>query len=243
MSTGLYLYLKFLNMLRYRDKNIRVAGVIGRVFLSIGLFVFFLACFSSDEKQILSGVLNTGLAGLLLFGAERRNRSILLIWIILTIFAIVIINILLLSFVPESADTYNFLGIEIRMVIIFLIGATTFSLWTVNIAVKARKEIEKIEKGEHLEPKKPTVILRHPMGNQKDFQKTSKNRAEKSNLHLEIRKYRKEKEMKNQASEEGVRNRTRTPLKQVTNVLGQGRKNQDLERPIESRKQRRLKSI
>jgi len=144
--------------------NLEAASVIGKVFCCMGIFTIFEGFTSSNLQHIINGICNGALSGLLIFGAVKRNEIALLIWIILTSVGIVcliyiILALILISINPHDDHDLNWIPkdfIETDRITLFLnigiivfIGATIFTIWTVIIVTKARKEIKQ---GVHLLP-------------------------------------------------------------------------------------------
>merc|ERR1719219_829733 len=156
----------FRNMPCCCETNIRAASTVGKVLLVISLFLLLESIISGNGQQVINGIANAGMAGLLIFGAEKHNDTSLLIWIILTCIGIVAVIILTLALIIffialpsiSLSDIYpsvDWEGMTVKdlveesgmrlafsIIILFLIGATIFSIWTVIVANKARKEIK-----------------------------------------------------------------------------------------------------
>ena len=73
--------------------NVEAASIIGKLFMFLSLFSC-LQAFSIKDKEIMIAEIVTCISGafvngILVYGADKRNRSALLIWIILQIIGLV----------------------------------------------------------------------------------------------------------------------------------------------------------
>lgn len=149
--------------------NIEAASVIGKVFICFAIITILEGVINGSGEHIIEGLSNGVLSGILVFGAVKRNETAILVWIILTSIgisaAIILTLALIIIFVnpPTNwnlSDVYPKLdmgwdrmsveellrdgGVQIiaGILIIILIGATVFAIWTVIIANRARNEIK-----------------------------------------------------------------------------------------------------
>ena len=91
---------------------------------------------------IMTCLLTALLHGILVYGADKRNRSALLIWIILQIIGLVAFSILALGFIfaLRSVEDLGFLrNWKFYFIIILIfVGVISFPIWTVLVAIRVR---------------------------------------------------------------------------------------------------------
>ncbi len=89
---------------------------------------------------IMTCIVMALLHGILVYGADKRNRSAILIWIILQIIGLVGFSILLLGFIfaLRCVEDFGFVQYWIFYIIIILIifGLISFPIWTVGVAIR-----------------------------------------------------------------------------------------------------------
>jgi len=136
--------------------NVQACFVLGIVFA--GLNVLF--CLFGDASHILSGIYGALVSGILIYGAHKRNRTAILIWMVLTIIGVIgliVVSVLAIIFVSDSEFVSEFdteidagdgLGIVVLSVIIAGIFIL-FDIWTIIVAKRARAEIHKEATGEN----------------------------------------------------------------------------------------------
>ena len=89
---------------------------------------------------IITCIVMALLHGILVYGADKRNRSAILIWIILQIIGLVCFSILVLGFIfaIKSVEDFGFLRYWIFYIFIILIfvGVMSFPIWTIGVAIR-----------------------------------------------------------------------------------------------------------
>merc|ERR1712223_698734 len=155
----LYDYKRITKMPRVLEcckDNVQACFVLGIVFA--GLNVLF--CLFGDASNILYGIYGALVSGILIYGAHKRNRTAILIWMVLTIIGVIgliVVSVLAIIFVSDSEFVSEFdteidagdgLGIVVLSVIIAGIFIL-FDIWTIIVAKRARAEIHKEATGEN----------------------------------------------------------------------------------------------
>ena len=112
--------------------NVEAASIIGKFFMILSLFAFLQAFLIKDKEKMITEIMTCILAafvnGILVYGADKRNRSALLIWIILQIFGLVsfiiyglaCISVLGLLTTSDEVIPGNFFYIKFRKVDTYL---------------------------------------------------------------------------------------------------------------------------
>jgi len=124
-----------------------------------GLNILF--CLFGDASHILSGIYGALVSGILIYGAHKRNRTAILIWMVLTIIGVIgliiasVWVIYAILFVSDTLDELDIdidaddgLGLAVLSVIIAGIFIL-FEIWTIIVAKRARAEIHKEATGEN----------------------------------------------------------------------------------------------
>jgi len=136
--------------------NVQACFVLGMVFA--GLNILF--CLFGDASHILSGIYGALVSGILIYGAHKRNRTAILIWMVLTIIGVIgliVVSVLAIIFVSDSEfvsefDTEIDAGDGVGIVVLSVIIAgifILFDIWTIIVAKRARAEIHKEATGEN----------------------------------------------------------------------------------------------
>ena len=107
-------------------------------------FIYEKTCSLGDKGQMVAGImtclLNALLHGILVYGADKRNRSAILIWIILQIIGLVAFSILALGFIfaLKNVEDLGFLrNWKFYFIIILIfVGVISFPIWTVVVAIR-----------------------------------------------------------------------------------------------------------
>ena len=137
--------------------NVKAAFVLGIVLatqyvLILGLAILILLYHPVEGTKIgiISGVIGVLIQCILIFGAHKRHRTALLVWMVLTIlsciyYAIIAIMVMV-GFGAIAAKGAAPIQIFIVFILIlFLIGYIILLSWTIDVAKKARKEIQETE--------------------------------------------------------------------------------------------------
>ena len=89
---------------------------------------------------IMTCLLNALLHGILVYGADKRNRSALLIWIILQIIGLVAFSILALGFIFALRSVGDLVFLRnwkfYFIIILIFVGVISFPIWTVVVAIR-----------------------------------------------------------------------------------------------------------
>ena len=138
---------------------VQAAKVIGIIFVVLNLLLVVAQLATgygdNDDKYItiVSGIVGALISGILVYGAQTRNRTAILIWMILTIIESigdVIIATYDVSKFAKGHAKFNGIKIENRyegnaMIVILIltyVGLILFNIWTLIVAKNARREIE-----------------------------------------------------------------------------------------------------
>merc|ERR1712223_35146 len=158
----LYDYKRITKMPRVLEcckDNVQACFVLGIVFA--GLNVLF--CLFGDASHILSGIYGALVSGILIYGAHKRNRTAILIWMVLTIIGVIgliIASVWVIYAIVFASDSLHELDIDIDidaegalgMAVLSVIIAgifILFEIWTIIVAKRARAEIHKEATGEN----------------------------------------------------------------------------------------------
>ena len=137
--------------------NVKAAFVLGIVLaaqyvLILGLAILILLYHPVEGTKIgiISGVIGVLIQCILIFGAHKRHRTAILVWMVLTILSCIYYAILaILGIVGIGVGAAKGAApIQIFMAfipILFLIGYIILLSWTIDVAKKARKEIQETE--------------------------------------------------------------------------------------------------
>jgi len=133
------------------ESNVKASFVMGIIFIVFNILALVVA---RDIQAIVGGLIFAVVNGILVFGAHKRNKDALLVWIILAaiealvyiIFCIlVIVNLVLVGNVSNSyyqVKSAVDLAIAVSaIVLIIYLAITTLLIWTMVVASRARKEI------------------------------------------------------------------------------------------------------
>ena len=85
---------------------------------------------------------------ILIFGAHKRHRTAILVWMVLTILSCIYYAILAILGIVGVGAAKGAASIQIFMgfiPILFLIGYIILLSWTIDVAKKTRKEIQETE--------------------------------------------------------------------------------------------------
>ena len=144
--------------------NIKAAFVLGIVLAVLSALV---SCFDIEvsigwlylyfhkwQGSMAIGMISALMHCILIFGAHTRNKTAILVWIILAILACIGVAIIAILGVVAVAGVAAFAGahagagaagpvaVVAVVFIIFMIGIILFQIWTIIVAKNARKEIE-----------------------------------------------------------------------------------------------------
>jgi len=137
--------------------NVQACFVLGIVFA--GLNVLF--CLFGDASHILSGIYGALVSGILIYGAHKRNRTAILIWMVLTIIGVIgliIASVWVIYAIVFASDSLHELDIDIdaedglglAVLSVIIAGIfILFEIWTIIVAKRARAEIHKEATGEN----------------------------------------------------------------------------------------------
>ena len=125
--------------------NVKAAFVLGIVLAVLSL----IGCFNGRDG-IINGIIAAIIHCILIFGAHTRNRTAILVWMVLTIlscigYAILTIFAVIAIAHAGAAGAAGAAGKAVGVVvvlIVFMIGIILFQIWTIVIAKNARREIE-----------------------------------------------------------------------------------------------------
>ena len=121
--------------------------------LILGLAILILLYHPAVEGTkigIISGVIGVLIQCILIFGAHKRHRTAILVWMVLTILSCIYYAIIAIMVMvgfgaiaaKGAAPIQIFMGF---IPILFLIGYIILLSWTIDVAKKARKEIQETE--------------------------------------------------------------------------------------------------
>jgi len=139
--------------------NVQACFVLGMVFA--GLNILF--CLFGDASHILSGIYGALVSGILIYGAHKRNRTAILIWMVLTIIGVIgliIASVWVIYAIVFASDSLHELDIDIDIDAEGALGLAVlsviiagifilFEIWTIIVAKRARVEIHKEATGEN----------------------------------------------------------------------------------------------
>ena len=123
--------------------NVKAAFVLGIVLAVLSL----IGCFNGRDG-IINGIIAAIIHCILIFGAHTRNRTAILVWMVLTILSCIGYAILAVFGVIAIAGHAGAAGAAgetlgvVIVFIVFMIGIILFQIWTIVIAKNARREIE-----------------------------------------------------------------------------------------------------
>ena len=130
--------------------NVEAAFILGFVLAVLS----GLSCFNMVAGAIVNGIIGAVIHCILIFGAHTRNKTEILVWMILAILAcigvaiITILGVVALGGVSALAGAHagaaaaGQVAVVAVVFIAFMIGIILFQIWTIIVAKNARKEIE-----------------------------------------------------------------------------------------------------
>ena len=130
------------------ESNVKASYVLGIILIVICI----LNCFNENEEgehlyNIIGGIVRALIHGLLVYGAHARNRTAILVWIVLAIIDCIILCVIIVIFVIAVAYGGAVHWMFGMVVIAIYGGNILFDIWTIIVAKNARREINE-ESGE-----------------------------------------------------------------------------------------------
>jgi len=129
------------------ESNLKASFVMGIIFTVLNIVALVV---SRDLQSIISGIIFALVNLILVFGAHKRNRDAILVWIILAIIQTLILIVFCIILIIGIAGVGGSLGLHASidvafaiLIIVLIIYITIIALliWTMTVANRARKEI------------------------------------------------------------------------------------------------------
>ena len=122
--------------------NVKAAFVLGIILAALS----FIGCFNGRDG-IINGIIAAIIHCILIFGAHTRNRTAILVWMVLTILSCIgyailaVLGVIGIVHAGESGAGGDAVSVLV-VFIVYMVGIILFQIWTIIVAKNARKEIE-----------------------------------------------------------------------------------------------------
>ena len=131
--------------------------------LGIVLAVLSLIGCGNGSNGIIKGIIDVIIHCVLVFGAHTRNSTAILVWMVLAILSCIgyaILTALVVVAAGAAGAEGEAVGFAVVW-IVFMIGSILFEIWTITVAMNARKEIEAGEGAKDLYPSSQLEKSKH----------------------------------------------------------------------------------
>jgi len=129
------------------ESNVKAAFVLGIIFSVLNIVGLIV---QRDVQSIVAGIIFALVNLILVFGAHKRNKEAILVWIILAAIQTLILAVFAILIIIGVAGIGGFVGQDPRVdaafsiliiALIIYIAIVALLIWTMIVANRARKEI------------------------------------------------------------------------------------------------------